>query len=111
MHPRLTEIARSLRSALGARLSTAEAPSRRGMLALGLLAAGGVGVWALAAHPPLVAVEPGAVAVRTNQWSGSVDEFGDGSVLVLPGLHQVRTLTLRDQSFKPRQGRKANGDQ
>ena len=96
MNPRLTELARSLRNAFGARLSTAEAPSRCGLMALGLLAAVVIGVWALATPPPLVAVESGAVAVRSNQLSGSVDTFGDGSVWVLPGVHQVRTLTLRE---------------
>jgi regulator of protease activity HflC (stomatin/prohibitin superfamily) len=110
MNPRLTELARSLRSALGARLSSAEAPSRRSVLVLGLFAAVAFGVWAVATNPPLVAVEPGSVAVRTNQLSGDVSAFGDGSVLALPGLHHVRLLTLRDQSFKPRQGRKANGE-
>ncbi len=110
MHPRLTALAQSLRHALGARLSTAEAPSRRSVTVFALLAAAGLGLWAVAKHPPLVTVEPGAVAVRTNTWSGRVDEFGDGSVFVLPGLHQVRTLTLRDQSFKPQQGRRATGD-
>jgi regulator of protease activity HflC (stomatin/prohibitin superfamily) len=110
MNPRLTELARSLRSALGAHLSTVQAPSPRSVLVLGLFAAAMYGAWAVAKNPPLVTVEPGAVAVRTNQWSGSVDQFGDGSVLVLPGLHHVRMLSLRDQSFKPQQGRKANGD-
>lgn len=110
MNPRLAELARSLRSAFGARLASLQAPSRRGLWALCLLAAGAYSVWAVATNPPLVSVEPGAVAVRTNQWSGRVDEFGDGSVFVLPGLHQVRTLTLRDQSFKPQQGRKATGE-
>jgi regulator of protease activity HflC (stomatin/prohibitin superfamily) len=110
MNPRLTELARSLRSALGARLSGAQAPSRRNLWALGLFAAGAYGAWAVATNPPLVTVEPGVVAVRTNQFTGDVSEFRNGSVFVLPGLHHVRTLTLRDQSFKPRQGRKANGD-
>jgi regulator of protease activity HflC (stomatin/prohibitin superfamily) len=110
MNPRLTELARSLRSALGARHSTVQAPPARSVLVLGLFAAAVYGVWAVAKNPPLVTVEPGAVAVRTNQWSGSVDQFGDGSVLVLPGLHHVRMLSLRDQSFKPQQGRKATGE-
>ncbi len=110
MNPRLTELARSLRSALGARLSGVQAPPARRVVALGLLAAVVVGAWAVATKPPLVTVEPGAVAVRTNQWSGGVDQFGDGSVLVLPGLHHVRMLSLRDQSFKPQQGRKATGE-
>ena len=39
MNPRLTELARSLRSALGARLSNAQAPSRRSPWRLGGLAA------------------------------------------------------------------------
>jgi regulator of protease activity HflC (stomatin/prohibitin superfamily) len=110
MHPRLTALAQSLRHTLGARLSIAEAPSRRSVTVFVLLAAGALGVWTVVKHPPLVTVEPGAVAVRTNTWSGRVDEFGDGSVFVLPGLHQARTLTLRDQSFKPQQGRKATGE-
>ncbi len=110
MHPRLTALARSLRNALGARLSTAQVPSRRSVMLWVVLGAAALGVWAVATHPPLLTVEPGAVAVRTNAWSGRVDEFGDGSVLVLPSLHQVRMLTLRDQSFKPQQGRKATGD-
>ncbi len=110
MHPRLTALARSLRNALGARLSTAQVPSRRSVMLWVVLGAAALGVWAVATHPPLLTVEPGAVAVRTNAWSGRIDEFGHGSVLVLPGLHQVRTLTLRDQSFKPQQGRKATGD-
>jgi len=110
MNPRLTELARSLRNALGAGLTSLQAPSRRSVVVLGFLAAGAYGLWAVATHPPLVAVESGAVAVRTNQLSGDVSEFRDGSVFALPGLHHVRMLTLRDQSFKPRQGRKANGD-
>jgi regulator of protease activity HflC (stomatin/prohibitin superfamily) len=110
MNPRLTELARSLRSALGARLSTVQAPPARSLWALGLFAAAVYGAWAVAKNPPLVTVEPGAVAVRTNAWSGGVDQFGDGSVLVLPGLHHVRMLSLRDQSFKPQQGRKATGE-
>jgi regulator of protease activity HflC (stomatin/prohibitin superfamily) len=110
MHPRLTALAQSLRNALGTRLSTAEAPSRRSVTVFAVLAAAGLGVWTVATHPPFVTVEAGAVAVRINTWSGRVDEFGDGSVFVLPGLHQVRTLTLRDQSFKPQQGRKATGE-
>ena len=92
MSPRLTELARSLRNALGVRLSTAEAPSWRSVIALGLLAAAAMSVWSLAKHPPLVAVEPGAVAVRTNQLSGSLDTFGDGSVWVLPVAQVARTL-------------------
>ncbi len=110
MNPRLTELARSMSSALSARLSTAKAPSWRSVVVLGLLAAGLYGAWSLIKNPPLVSVEPGAVAVRTNQWSGDVREFRDGSVFVLPGLHHARSLSLRDQSFKPRQGRTATGE-
>jgi hypothetical protein len=43
----------------------------------------------------------GELAVRTNQFSGSADEFAAGSVIVLPGLHELRRFTLRDQTYRP----------
>jgi regulator of protease activity HflC (stomatin/prohibitin superfamily) len=73
--------------------------------ALAVMAAG-----TLAMRPPLVAIEPGAVAVRSNQFTGTATEFRDGSVLALPGLHSVRVVSLRDQQYRPLQGRKASGE-
>ncbi len=125
---RLTALAQLLRRALSATVSatastTAGAaraataagtamklPLRRGLFtvtALGLLAWGG---WKVAQHPPFVAVEPGTIAVRANTWTGSAATFAAGSVLALPGVHQVRSLSLRDQLYRPQQGRSASGE-
>ena len=42
-----------------------------------------------------------AVGVRTNQLTGGVTEWRDGSIFVIPGLHEVRVLPLRDQQYRP----------
>ena len=106
MSPRLTALMQSLRQAF----SNTAVPSRRLLLAGAALAAAAFGVWRLAQHPPVVTIDAGAVAVRTNQWSGDTSVWRDGSVLVLPGLHGVRQLTLRDQLYRPKQGRRADGE-
>ena len=106
MSPRLTALMQSLRQAF----SNTAVPSRRLLLAAAALAAAAFGVWRLAQHPPVVTIDAGAVAVRTNQWSGDTSVWRDGSVLVLPGLHGVRQLTLRDQLYRPKQGRRADGE-
>jgi regulator of protease activity HflC (stomatin/prohibitin superfamily) len=76
----------------------------------GAVVLGGLALGSLAARPPWVAIEPGAVVVRSNQLTGSAAEFRDGSVFVLPGVHSVRSLTLRDQLYRPEQGRQAEGE-
>ncbi len=67
-------------------------------LTLGLAAAS---AWLLVKHPPVHNVSRGDVAVRTNQLTGTAAEFEEGSMWLLPGLHQVRKLTLRDQVYRP----------
>ncbi len=81
-----------------ARGTQALAGQRRVWLTLGIAAAS---TWALVAHPPVHSVPRGDVAVRTNQLTGVAAEFGEGSLWVLPGLHEVRQLTLRDQVYRP----------
>jgi regulator of protease activity HflC (stomatin/prohibitin superfamily) len=68
-----------------------------------LLVAAGVGVagWVLVKHPPVQSVERGEVAVRTNQLTGDVTQWRDGTVLALPGLHQLRVYSLRDRTYHP----------
>ena len=63
----------------------------------------------LALHPPLQGVGRGEVGVRTNRLTGTVTEWGAGSVLVLPGLQQMRVLSLRDQSWRAAQMASAAG--
>lgn len=60
-------------------------------------------------HPPFENVNRGEVGVRVNRLTGDVSEFRDGNVLVLPGVHEIRVFTLRDQTYQPEQIRRADG--
>jgi regulator of protease activity HflC (stomatin/prohibitin superfamily) len=69
----------------------------------------GIGTWALLTHPPVDSVPAGDVAVRLNRLTGSSEVLAEGPVLRLPGLHELRRFTLRDQVVRPDAGRKAGG--
>ncbi|MDR1228235.1 MAG: prohibitin family protein [Azoarcus sp.] len=60
-----------------------------------------LGIYGVAAHPPVQTVARGETGLRTNQWTGGVDRFREGSVLVVPGIHAMRTFSLRDQVYRP----------
>ncbi|HJW10154.1 MAG TPA: SPFH domain-containing protein [Albitalea sp.] len=66
--------------------------------------------YALVRHPPAQTIERGQLGVRTNRLSGDVDLFGEGSAWVLPGLHELRQVSLRDQVYRPLQSSKATGE-
>jgi regulator of protease activity HflC (stomatin/prohibitin superfamily) len=68
--------------------------------AFGLLLAGGIG-YTIYSHPPVRTVESGETGIRINRMTGDVSEWRDGTVLVLPAVHQWRTLQLRDQTYRP----------
>ena len=77
--------------------------------ALLLLAALGAAGYLLYSHPPMQSVAPGEVGVRANRLTGGATEWRDGSVLVIPGLHDLRLYSLRDQSYRPAQASRADG--
>jgi regulator of protease activity HflC (stomatin/prohibitin superfamily) len=89
-----------------ARAASGIAGAKGALLALAALGAAG---YLLYSHPPLQSVGPGEVGVRANRLTGSVSEWRDGSVLVIPGLHDVRLYSLRDQSYRPAQASRADG--
>jgi regulator of protease activity HflC (stomatin/prohibitin superfamily) len=70
----------------------------------------GAAGYALVKHPPAQTIARGQLGVRTNRLSGSVDLFGEGSAWVLPGLHELRQVSLRDQVYRPLQSSKATGE-
>ncbi|OOG43818.1 SPFH domain-containing protein [Polaromonas sp. A23] len=116
MNPRLTDIAQSISAAFSSALHGAQnigtqaagrAGSARGLL-IATAAVGAVGYF-LWTHPPVQNVARGDVAIRTNQLTGSVGEFRDGTLMALPGLHEVRAFSLRDQVYQPTDSSKANG--
>ncbi len=107
-------VARALRrpASGGAPIVSAEATFGRILQARRVLAVtAGVGLtaWLLVTHPPIKSVGPGELGVRTNQITGDVVQWRDGTVLVVPGLHQVQVFSLRDRVYKPSQIASAAG--
>jgi regulator of protease activity HflC (stomatin/prohibitin superfamily) len=89
-----TMYARTVGRPLGRRIFNA----RKLLIALAVAGVAGATLWK---HPPLASVNRGDVGVRTNQLTGGVTEWREGSIVVLPGLHEVRVLPLRDQQYRP----------
>ena len=52
--------------------------------------------------PPFVKVGRSEILVRENLLNGAVDAWVAGTVPVLPGVHQVRRYSTRDQIYRPR---------
>jgi len=108
-------LARSLRPAadgIGAIPFSAEATlSRlaRAQRALIYIGTAGFAGWLLYAHFPVQTVARGEVGVRTNQLTGGISQWRDGSVFVLPGLHEMRVYSLRDQVYRAEQVSRSNG--
>jgi regulator of protease activity HflC (stomatin/prohibitin superfamily) len=112
----LRELMREL-AALLARLGAALATASRALLAAALRYRMRLVVIALLAFvayrlyesPPFVTVGRGEILVRENQFNGSVDAWVAGTVPVLPGIHQVRRYSTRDQIYRPTQSASATG--
>ncbi len=54
-------------------------------------------------------VSRGEVGIRLNQFTGTSVEVDEGAVLVVPGLHELRRFSLRDQVYRPVDGVEASG--
>jgi len=121
---RLKALARAVRDTFAGRasrsaLAAADAARRGAERALTGLAAAKTAILVLAAlgaaaylvyrHPPLRNVERGEIGVRSNRLTGGVSEWREGSVLVLPGLHELRVYSLRDRVYRPAQVSRADG--
>jgi len=77
--------------------------TKRGRRILAVLALGGAAaafVWAR----PIRGVGPGEIGVRTNRLSGGVSILEEGWGWVVPGVHEIRVYTLRDQVYRPAAG-------
>jgi regulator of protease activity HflC (stomatin/prohibitin superfamily) len=69
----------------------------------------GLIVYGLYTHPPFDSVRRGEVLARTDGLDGSVNVYTAGTVLVLPGIHQVRRYSIRDQVYRPTESASATG--
>lgn len=113
MKQRLQEMAETIRD-LFARAVTPVTEAGRNithvnkgaLVALGVVAGAG---YLLISHPPMQTVGNGELGIRVNQFTGSVSEFSDGSVMVLPGVHEMRVYSLRDHTYRPVEISQANG--
>jgi len=82
----------------------------RGTLALTAGAAAvAAALWALAQHPPLSTLATDEAGLRSNRLSGDVSRWRGGSVWVLPGLHTLQRVSLRDQSWHAQALSRATG--
>ena len=66
-----------------------------------VLAVAGGAVALVMAYPPLRKVAPGHVGVRTNALTGGTTVVREGALVVLPGIHSLRELSLYDQIYRP----------
>jgi len=66
-------------------------------------------VYGLCTHPPFESVHRGEVVARSDALDGSVRVFTAGTVLVVPGIHQVRRYSIRDQVYRPIDSASATG--
>jgi regulator of protease activity HflC (stomatin/prohibitin superfamily) len=76
------------------------------LVIIGTLAALG---YALYLHPPFATVHRSEVLVRSNLFDGSARALSAGTVLVLPGIQQVRRYPTRDQLYRPSESAHAAG--
>jgi regulator of protease activity HflC (stomatin/prohibitin superfamily) len=86
--------------------SRLNSPLGRGLVMAVLLAALAYGLYV---HPPFAGIRRGEMLVRTDVLDGSVKAYTAGTVLVLPGIHQVRRYSMRDQVYRPIESASATG--
>ena len=101
MLPRLQALIGSIRA------SFPNLAPARGLIVL--VAAGGLAAYGLWSHPPLRSVGHGEAGVRENRLTGEVTQWRDGSVLVVPFVHELRVVSLRDRSYRPPEIARAEG--
>lgn len=75
-----------------------------------LLAALLAGGYVLYAHPPTENVGTGEIGLRLNRWTGNTATSGEGLVVVLPGVHELRRYSLQNRLYRPERSAKADGD-
>ncbi|MEW6704766.1 MAG: SPFH domain-containing protein [Pseudomonadota bacterium] len=113
MTERMNAIAAAIREGFGGLGNALRALGRRALDSRGAIVGATVVAvvgWGLWKHPPMQAVERGELGVRSNRLTGTVAQFRDGGVLVLPGVHEMRVYPLRDQVYRPLQVARATGE-
>jgi regulator of protease activity HflC (stomatin/prohibitin superfamily) len=69
----------------------------------------GAAGYALYQNPPVRSIDRGDIGLRANRLTGDVSESTDGSMVVVPLVHELRVLPLRDQVYRPAASARADG--
>jgi regulator of protease activity HflC (stomatin/prohibitin superfamily) len=93
--------------AAGVRVLAGATARRRWRLAG--IAVAAVLAYSLYHRPPIATAGGGEILVRANQLNGSVNTYSSGSVLAIPGIHQIRRYSARDQVYRLTEGASATG--
>jgi hypothetical protein len=101
----LARLVTVLAAAAGALLG-AVSRHRPGLAIAALLTALAYGLYT---HPPFATVGRGEILVRENLFDGSVDAYISGTLPAIPGIHQVRRYSTRDQIYRPVESARASG--
>ena len=109
MSERINNIIENVRNSVGnlnGRLPRFSSRFPGRIIAVSLLAFGAYGLYS---HPPMQSVGRGEIGVRLNRLTGFSTEVLDGAILVIPGLHELRRFSLRDQVYRPTENVSAIG--
>jgi regulator of protease activity HflC (stomatin/prohibitin superfamily) len=74
-----------------------------------LIALFGALTYFLYVHPPFATVHRGEILVRTDALDGAASAYTAGTVFVLPGIHQARRYSTRDQVYRQTESASATG--
>lgn len=88
---------RGASSGIHAGASLTNGRNLRRLVGLGLL---GGAAYLLTIHPPMRKVAPGYMGLRINQLTGSTTAVKDGAVFLVPGVHELRQVSLLDQIYR-----------
>lgn len=91
---------------LGSNTTQTVLAKRGSLIALALVAGS---AYSLMQHPLTQKVARGEIGIRINQFSGNAETVSEGTLFVLPGVHELRRYPLQDQTYRPGKN-KASGD-
>jgi regulator of protease activity HflC (stomatin/prohibitin superfamily) len=103
------EFLREVGAALASGARSMFAAAHRARRRLAVIAVVLVVAYSLYHHPPFATVPRGEILTRTNLLDGSVLAYSEGTVLVLPGVHQARRFSIRDQVYRTAENARATG--
>lgn len=101
MAERIKRMVQAVRATLSGGAGAAVNGMRRNGAMLVALGLAGVAVYGLVTHPPMAKVANGSLGIRINQLTGSAITVRDGAVFMVPGVHVLRQVSLRDQVYRP----------